>query len=147
MLTTAEIRALFGDAELAEIAACPVRVSQERMLDAVELAAGWAGRVEKIDRDRALPWTDHTVWNEHDLVGSLFIRDFLQQALDALPAPLRERLASGSVDAADERFRSYTVADPDGRLGRVAGIESAGRGWWWRRVPESGPVVQDLARY
>ena len=148
MPTTAEqVRALFDDAERAEFAVRPVRLSQERSLDAAELAASWASRVEKIDQDRTLPWTDRTVWSEHDLAGSLFIRDFLQQALDVLPASLRERLIAGFVAVADERFRSYTVADLDGRMGRVAGIDPAGKAWWWHRVPESGPITRDLARY
>ena len=47
----------------------------------------------------------------------------------------------------DERFRSYTVDDPAGRMGKVADVDLTGRPWWWRRVPESGPIVQDLANY
>lgn len=144
--TPDQVRELFNDSELAQIAARPVRLGAERSLDAVELAASWASRVEKIDRDRTLPWTDRTVWNEHDLAGSLFVRDFLQEALDGLPARLQERLVV-VVGTADERFRSYTVADPEGRMGRIADVDLAGRGWWWSRVPQTGPIVEDLARY
>jgi hypothetical protein len=32
-------------------------------------------------------------------------------------------------------------------MSRVAGVEPSGRGWWWRRVPETGPIAEDLARY
>ena len=137
---------LVSDDELARIAGRPVPLGAERELDAVELAISWVSRVEKIDRGRGLPWTDRTVWNEHDLAGTLFVRDFLQEALDGLPAPLRERLAV-VVDAADEEFRSYTVDDPAARMSRIAEVEPGGRGWWWRRVPETGPIAEDLARY
>jgi hypothetical protein len=144
--TSDEVRAVFSAAELAEIVARPVRLGAERTLDAAELAASWASRVEKIDRDRELPWTDRTVWNEHDLAGSLFVRDFLQEALDKLPEPVRERMTV-IVDGSDERFRSYTVDDPSARTARIAEVEPVGRGWWWRRAPETGPIAEDLARY
>jgi hypothetical protein len=141
-----EIGSLFSDAEIEVIAALPVRPTAQRDLDAIELAQSWANRVRKIDVDRGLPWSDRSVWNEHDLAGSLFLRDFLQEGLDRLPPPLRERLA-GWVALADERFRSYTVDDPDGRMAKVAEVDLAGRPWWWHRVPESGPIAEDLARY
>ncbi|GIF24273.1 hypothetical protein BJ973_007753 [Actinoplanes tereljensis] len=137
-----ELTALFDAADTAEIKAR----AHARAGDALELAVGWAGRVEKIDRDRALPWSDRTVWNEHDLAGALFLRDFLQDALDDLPPPIRRKLTP-FVEASDERFRGYTVDDPAGRMGTVAEVELGGRAWWWRRVPDSGPIVEDLARY
>jgi hypothetical protein len=69
-----------------------------------------------------------------------------RQALDALSPPTRSKLA-GWVEAADDRFRGYTIDDPAGRMGKVAEVDPTGRGWWWRRVPDSGPIVEDLARY
>jgi hypothetical protein len=141
-----DVRALFDEAELAEIASRSVNLTGQRTIDAVELASGWANRVAKIDLDRALPWSDRSVWNEHDLAGSLFARDFLQEAIDGLPQPLRDRLA-GWVAGVDERFRSYTVDDPRERMAKVAETDLAGRGWWWRRVPATGPIAEDLARY
>jgi hypothetical protein len=141
-----EIRSLFSDAEIAEIAARSVRLTEQREIDAIELATGWANSVQKIDLDRALPWSDRTVWNEHDLAGTLFTRDRLQQALERLPAPLRDRL-TGWVAGVDERFRSYTVDDPAGRMAKLAEVDLTGRPWWWRRVPDSGPIVEDLIRY
>ncbi|HEX5203379.1 MAG TPA: hypothetical protein VFW27_25895 [Actinoplanes sp.] len=141
-----DLVSLFDAAEIAEIESRTVPLSGDRTADALELAAGWAGRVDKLDRDRALPWSDRTVWNEHDLAGSLFVRDFLQQALNGLPETTRRKLAEW-VGAADQRFRGFTVDDPAGRMSRVAEVDLGGRGWWWRRVPDSGPIVEDLARY
>jgi hypothetical protein len=141
-----EIRSLFSDAEIAEISAHPVQFTDERKLDAIDLATGWANRVRKIDADRALPWSDHSVWNEHDLAGTLFTRDFLQEALDQLPLSLRKRLESW-VAQVDDHFRSYTVDDPAGRMATIAEVDLTARPWWWHRVPVSGPIVEDLARY
>lgn len=143
---SADLRALFSDADVAAIAARPYQLTDRQEVDALDLAMGWAHRVAKLDQDRSLPWSDRTVWNEHDLAGSLFARDFLQETMGYLPAFLRERLGQWVAEV-DERFRSYTVDDPAGRMGKVADVELRGRAWWWSRVPDSGPIVEDLARY
>lgn len=144
--TTEEPWSLFGPEDIADIESRAIPFGRDRSVDALQFAAGWAGRVAKIDADRALPWTDGKVWNEHDLAGSLHQRDFLERVLDELPGPLRERLAAW-VARADERFRSYTTDDPDQKMAKVADVELAGRPWWWRRVPVDGPIVQDLRNY
>jgi hypothetical protein len=109
-------------------------------------AVGWAQQVKKIDLDRALPASDRSVWNEHDLAGALFLRDFLEDSLSKLRAPVREKMEH-YVAEADERFRSFTVDDSGQRMARVAEVDMAGRSWWWFRVPTSGPIAEDLSRY
>ncbi|WP_035847293.1 hypothetical protein [Kitasatospora azatica] len=146
MPETPEIRSLFGEEELAQIAEHRITVGGGTERDAVELAVAWAGNVRKIDADRALPSSDRSVWTEHDLAGSLFLRDHLERALNALPGGLRERLG-GPVGAADEQFRSFTVSDSGQRIEKVAEVDLTGRSWWWFRVPSSGPIAEDLARY
>jgi hypothetical protein len=141
-----EIRDIFSDTELDEIAAHPVVLGEDHPATAIELAQDWAGRVQKIDADRALPWSDRSVWTEHDLAGALFLRGFLQKAMDQLSLATREKMQN-YVDQADSQFRAYTVDDPAGRMGRIAHVDLAGRPWWWRRVPVSGPITEDLARW
>ena len=141
-----EISSLFDDIEIDDIAAHPVTLGESTERDAIDLAISWAAHVRKIDTDRALPWSDRSVWTEHDLAAALHMRDFVQMALDRLPSTLRERMRQ-VVAATDEQFRSYTIDDPRERMAVVAGIDLAGRGWWWRRVPENGPIAQDLAGY
>jgi hypothetical protein len=113
---------------------------------AVELAVRWSHSVAKLDDDRALPWSDHGVWTEHDLVGALYLRDAVETGLDALPEPARAKVAA-FVGRVDDRYRSFTVDDPSGRMGVVAVRDLTGRGWWWFRVPSSGPIVRDLRSY
>ncbi|WP_433298428.1 hypothetical protein ACQP2F_43445 [Actinoplanes sp. CA-030573] len=140
------MRELLSAAEVAEIAAHPVVLGESTELDAIDLISAWASHVRKIDTDRALPWEDHSVGNEHDLAAALHIRDFVEQALTALPGPLRQRLADW-VAGVDERFSSFTADDPDGKMARIADVDLSGRAWWWRRVPVDGPIVRDLANY
>lgn len=140
-----EVRAMFSDAELAEIAANKQTPGDDK-LDAIELARAWELHVEKIDNDRTLPWTDRSVWTEHDLAGAMFMRDFVEDALSRLRPELAGKVRR-YVAKADDRFRSFTADDSGERMAKIAGVDMAGRGWWWFRVPTSGPIVQDLARY
>jgi hypothetical protein len=146
VVTPALPSALFAPDEIARIESLAIPFGSDQTVDALRFAAGWAARVAKFDADRARPWTDRTVWNEHDLAGSLHQRDFLQRALDELPEPLRERLAAW-VSGVDDHFRAYTVDDPDGRMAKIADVDLTGRSWWWRRVPVDGPIVRDLRNY
>lgn len=132
--------------ELKEIAAQAVPDQYGRTLDAAQAASAWAAEVHKIDRDRALPWEDRSVWNEHDLAGALFLRDRVEQTLLALTPELAQRLRP-YLDSVDEHFRSFTVADSGDRMAQIAQVDMAGRGWWWFRVPADGPIAQDLMRY
>ncbi|MEV8610006.1 hypothetical protein AB0383_19110 [Amycolatopsis sp. NPDC051373] len=86
------------------------------------------------------------MWTENDLAAALFMRDFVEDALAGLEPELADRVRPG-VTAADDLFRSFTVEDPGDRMAKVAHIDLAGRGWWWFRVPASGPIAQDLAGY
>jgi hypothetical protein len=143
---TAAPWSLFGPDEIAEIKSRAIPFGSDQVVDALQFADGWATRVAKFDADRALDWTDHSVWNEHDLAGSLHQRDFLERALAQLPTGLRDRLTAW-VGTIDERFRGYTVDDPAGKMAKIADVDQNGRPGWWRRVPVDGPIVRDLANY
>lgn len=140
-----EILALFSEEELADIAERKPAPGDDKP-DAIDFARAWELHVEKIDNDRALPWTDHSVWTEHDFAGALFQRDFLETALSRLSPPVVGKLRP-YVEKTDERFRSFTTDDSGDRMARVAGVGASGRGWWWYRVPSSGPIAEDLSRY
>jgi hypothetical protein len=142
----AEIRSMFTDGELSEIAACKIARADGNERDAIQLAAAWALHVEKIDRDRALPWSDRSVWTEHDLAAALFMRDYVEDALAQLPPPLAEKMRR-YVAESDDRFRSFTIDDSGQRMAKIAGVEVSGRSWWWFRVPVDGPIAEDLSKY
>ncbi|MFX0573318.1 hypothetical protein [Nocardia nepalensis] len=136
----------FSEDEIADIKSNSITLKSGEERDAIRLADSWEAHVEKIDRDRNLPWSDRTVWNEYDLNAAYAIRDYLESAINNLPAPLGTKMTS-YVSAADDRFMSITVEDSGKRMAAVANIDITGRGWWWFRVPDSGPIVEDLARW
>jgi hypothetical protein len=137
---------MFTDSELTQIRASRIRRADGSERDAIQLAAAWALHVEKIDLDRSLPWSDRSVWTEHDLAGALFLRDYVEDSLSQLPATLAERMR-GYVAESDKRFRSFTVDDSGERMAKIAGVDVSGRSWWWFHVPASGPIAEDLSRY
>lgn len=142
----AELRSMFDDGEVAEIESNKLSLSESTKVDAFDVALSWASKVRKIDLDRALPRSDRTVWNEHDLAGMMFWRDHLQKCLDQLRPALRARLQR-FVANADSQFRSITVDDSGQRMASIADVTLSGRSWWWHRVPNSGPIAEDLAGY
>jgi hypothetical protein len=142
----AEIRSVLTDDEISDIAERPLALADGTESDAIDLAVAWTLHVRKIDQDRALPWSDRTVWTEHDLAGALFLRDRVETALNTLPSTLATKLRT-YVDTSDAVFRSFTIDDSGERMAKIASVDVAGRGWWWFRVPDSGPIAQDLARY
>lgn len=142
----AEIRSLLTADEISDIAAHPLALSDGTESDAIDLAVAWELHVRKIDQDRGLPWSDRSVWTEHDLAGALFLRDRVGNALNNLPSTLATKLRP-YVDASDTRFRSFTIEDSGERIAKIASVDVTGRAWWWFRVPDSGPIAQDLARY
>ncbi|AHH15020.1 hypothetical protein NONO_c02030 [Nocardia nova SH22a] len=86
------------------------------------------------------------MWNEYDLCAALTIRDYLDVAIDMLPIALAAKV-SEYVRGPDSRFRAVTVADSGNRMAAIAQVDPTGRGWWWYRVPDSGPILEDLARW
>ena len=143
---SADVRVLFSEAELAEIDTNKIMRADGNEVSAVELARAWERYVKKINDDRALPWEDHSVWTEHDLAGALFMRDYVEDALERLRPELADKMRQ-YVAKTDDLFKSFTAEDSGERMGRITGVELEGRGWWWFRVPTSGPIVQDLARW
>ncbi|MGH3875028.1 MAG: hypothetical protein ACRDSR_26620 [Pseudonocardiaceae bacterium] len=140
------VGSIFDDSEISELEANKLMLGGNTERNTIDLAAAWAENVQKIDLDRALPSSDRSVWNEHDLAGTLFLRDHLDESLSQLRPALRERMER-YVAETDERFRSFTMDDPGRRMARVADVDTVGRSWWWFRVPVSGPIAQDLSRY
>ncbi|WP_157163540.1 hypothetical protein [Nocardia aobensis] len=136
----------FSDTERAELENHSVTLASGDRRDAIRLADSWAAHIEKIDNDRALPWSDRSVWNEYDFCAALTIRDYLNSAIELLPPPLAEKVSTYTSEA-DNRYLSITVEDSGKRMSAVAKVDPNTRQWWWYRVPDSGPILEDLARW
>lgn len=87
--------------------------------------------------------TNPAVWNEHDYVAALFIRDFIETGLSLLDKSMVSA-AQKLVSLADTEYISFTRDGYRALLGRAAQIETEDRGWWWDRIPTSGPVSDQL---
>jgi hypothetical protein len=98
-------------------------------------AAGWprrGGEVGRLDRERSFLRTEYGVPNEHDLVGVLYLRDRLDEALLQHPA------AGPFVRSVDRWFRSFTVEDSGARIASIAGEDVAGRVGGGSGYPSTG---------
>lgn len=142
--TYLDIGSTLTEEDTSEIAENATLRSDGTEEDVIDLIVAWKLHVEKFDQDRSLPWTDHSVWNEHDLAGALFLRDFTEDALKCLTPSLAAKLRH-HVDEIDALFRTFTSDDSGERMAEIASVDMEDRGWWWFRVPDSGPIAQDFA--
>ncbi|WP_405055943.1 hypothetical protein OG474_24740 [Kribbella sp. NBC_01505] len=126
--------------------AVTVEVAEGRSLDLVELLKAWMVHVAKIESDMSLPSSDRSVWGAHDFIAALYLRDFLGVGLSDLDEDLRARIESAVVEV-DHRFSSYTEPDSSRVLQRVDRRKQPDPGWWWRRIPRSGPARDELMLY
>jgi hypothetical protein len=99
-----------------------------------------------MERELDLPDSDRSVWGAHDLIAADSLRDFIARGLESIPEG-ESRNFLIALDEADSRFLSYTEVDELGALPRLDNDESKVRGWWWTRIPCSGPIRRDLDRF
>ena len=115
-----------------------------RTAGTVQLLASWQWQVTRFEVEATKSLTDRTAWTGADLLGGLYTRDRLQSCLDRLPAPLAERVGE-VVAEVDDRFRAITAPDDGGLIKAFDPTTNpTAGGWWWRRVPTSGAIHDDL---
>lgn len=134
-----------GVAEAAHLERTAVSVAPTRSLDLVTLLLGWYEHVARMERELELPDSDRSVWGAHDLIAADSLRDFIAHGLELVPEG-ESRNFLIALNEADSRFLSFTEDDKRGIVLRLNGDESQTRGWWWTRIPCSGPVRRDLDR-
>lgn len=105
--------------------------------DLTTVTEAWSAEVTRLYRELTLSLlVGPDAWGAYDLVAAYSTRDALA-AMGAERGTLRHSLA-----AVDEWFKSFTVVVGMSWVGAL-GIQP-GTGWWWSRVPRSGPVVEEL---
>ena len=101
---------------------------------AERLLSDWARLSEKVS-SYSLTIDDYT----NDLTG----RDALDLVLSWASPELIDRLRP-EIQRADKRFVEATVEDDRSLIGRYFRIDNKA-GWWWRRLPRSGRLADDLS--
>lgn len=116
-------------------------------IDLQRLAVAWRQHVEKIARETDLlarapeVVRDPQVWGAHDVAAALYIRDRIARLAVGRN---HDAAAFDTVTGADTLFRSITREDEHDFLGRLIDEDLSDREWWWHRVPESGPIAEEL---
>jgi hypothetical protein len=114
--------------------------------NAASLIIGWAAHDQRLHDERLTSLAENRdVWNAHDWVGAMNIRGFAERALEVLSEDVRTK-AQNVVNRYDDVLMSFTEPDERALLRRFA-QEDAGEGWWWDRVPTSGPVHDELIAF
>jgi hypothetical protein len=128
-----------------------VVISPGRERSLAVLVDGWCRHVARLESESgSMHATDGGSWTVHDYIAALLIRDWVSEGLMLVPEPLRERVGK-LVEWCDVQLLSFT--EPDGAklfarfASEASGEDLAGKGWWWNRIPSSGPVLEDLLEW
>ncbi|WKX73554.1 hypothetical protein [Streptomyces sp. XD-27] len=132
-----------GSSEISKLQQISVRVSASREIDLCDLVAGWYQHLKKMESDLPLSDSDRTVWGAYDLLAALSLRDFVARGLGKLD-PDCSTAAAAAVRDVDEKFLSYTEQDDCQRIKKLDDSIGEGRGWWWKRIPVSGPIRREI---
>jgi hypothetical protein len=110
----------------------------------LELIDAWAARVLKLlnDIDAGLTTADAEAWSIHDLIGSFYLRDSIENSLSSVKGVAAGRRVA-SLEAVDRLFRGMTTEDAYGIV-RLVEQDGPGDGWWWNRVPSAGPIADEI---
>jgi hypothetical protein len=140
-----QVNSRFSEAERVELDAMDLnRFPEERSrLLNVIASWGWKVRVFAGQLDRSLTEPDPKIWGADDLAGALFNRDRVETMLAQVPEVLSGRVRA-AVDEFDVEYRAFTVDDNRDEITRVAHVGRDREGWWWHRIPDRGPVREEL---
>jgi hypothetical protein len=132
-----------SEADVATMARTAFDLGHGHSRSVAELVGSWAAHASRLHAEQYLrPGEDNEAWTAHDYVAALIIRDFVERALRLLPRIVEDH-AFTAVTKYDELLRSFTEPDGTGILQRFAPDEW-NAAWWWQRLPQSGPVRQEL---
>lgn len=118
-----------------------VPLSAQTTTSLASLINSWKAHVSRLVDES----TDNDVeepWGAHDLLAALYLRDFIANSTASIPAMEREE-SIRRLESTDREFESFTEGDQRSLVVKFS--EESGRvGWWWTRLPQSGPVRREL---
>jgi hypothetical protein len=120
-----------------------VSVNDHVVLTLGELVDGWSAHVHRLVVEQGASAGDQSVWIAHDYVAAMQLRDAIARGVDKLAPALRSDADAG-VEAADRLFMDSTSPDEGGVVRAFAEIDTSHTGWWWSRLPRTGPIRAEL---
>lgn len=143
---TASLRGTDDESE-ARLRAVAVDIGYGRSRSMYDLLLGWTVHVSRLKAEQGQDLSmNPTLWNEHDYVAALGIRDFVEKGFAMLDAEL-DAVAREIVSRADDEYISFTADGDRDLLMRVAGVDVTSQGWWWNRQPQRGLILENMNRY
>jgi hypothetical protein len=124
-----------------------VDIGHGRSLSLYDLILGWAVHVRRLLNELGENLEGNpNIWNEHDYVAALGIRDFVEMGIGVLDSDLG-KVARELVSRVDSEYVSFTQGGYRDPLERVAGLGLARNEWWWDRAPRQGFILDNINNY
>jgi hypothetical protein len=129
------------DARLASIL---VSLPYGRIKTLAELLDGWRLHMVRFqDESRASATMNPYMWGAHDYVAALNLRSLVSRGTEQASNEIQQKV-SLLVGLSDEILTSFTEPDVNGLMERFTGEHHTESEWWWRRIPISGPVRDEI---
>jgi hypothetical protein len=139
------IAKFLASADVDQLEAISIPVSEQQSLGMSTLLKGWHIHVSRIESELELPDSDRTVWVAHDLIAALAIRSVIQRGLRRVGANYPAGFGE-ALDEVDAKFARITEGDEHGVVRRIDAGYRPEDEWWWNRMPKIGPIRRDLDR-
>lgn len=108
-----------------------------------DVIKGWDSRVERFRAEEHSSLDDPSTWGGHDYIGTLHWRSHVAAAIQQAPAEVRDLMLE-RVASVDDAFMSFTEPDRRGVVSRFANEQPPDSGWWWQRLPRTGPAREEI---
>jgi hypothetical protein len=139
-------------AELLDLQEITVSLSTDRKISLISLVKGWAKHVDRLETEHSSTHaSDPCSWTVWDYIAALLLRDRIAETITLISDPLGSKTRAWVEKKPDAKLYSFTQADDSGIFARfaseIAEENLFSKGWWWSRVPVSGPVHEDLEEW
>lgn len=118
-------------------------VTSSHSLSLATMLRGWSRHVRRfVGGIHSTPINDAVIWGADDYIAALTIRSMIEETRTEVPSGLATQFDAW-LDRVDAEYRDFAVPDEQGLIPRWVHDEVPD-GWWWHRVPPSGPILEDL---
>ena len=141
----------FTPAESLRLKEIMIPFGTDRKISLITLIKGWVKHVERLESEHSSKHaSDPETWTAWDYIATLLLRDHIEEAIASVSDPLGSKIRVW-IKMVDAELCSFTQTDDSGIFARFASEAATedlfSKGWWWSRVPVSGPVREELKEW
>lgn len=126
-------------------------IAPEKSIPVRDLLDSWAAHVERLDNEKSWSLAESpSAWGAFDYHAALILRDSVEDCMETIEKRYLDVMQS-DITPVDNKFLAFTRVDEKGDfkkfLARCDIEPSRSTGWWWQRIPKSGPALEEIRNF